>query len=144
MQPCRPYNGIRDTLRAIRSQQQAGNGFATMVVLYGVPEWAAVSAHGCERDGIAARSRPINAQGLEGYKKLVASLQDLAKARGRRHQLVEPVERAQRPVLHQPAARAVQGLLEVAGARRVRQARPRDARGAASPASRWSSASSPA
>ena len=82
MQPCRPYNGIRDTLRAIRSQQQAGNGFATMVVLYGVPEWAAVSAHGCERDGIAARSRPINAQGLEGYKKLVASLQDLARREG--------------------------------------------------------------
>ena len=82
MQPCRPYNGIRDTLRAIRSQQQAGNGFATMVVLYGVPEWAAVSAHGCERDGIAARSRPINAQGLEGYKKLVASLQDLAGREG--------------------------------------------------------------
>ena len=39
--PCRPYSGIRDTLRAIRSQQQAGNGFATMVVVYGVPDWAA-------------------------------------------------------------------------------------------------------
>ena len=62
--PCRPYNGIRDTLRAIRSQQQAGNGFATMVVIYGVPDWAATAAHGCERDGITARSRPINAQGL--------------------------------------------------------------------------------
>ena len=61
LQPCRPYNGIRDTLRAIRSQQQAGNGFATMVVVYGVPDWAAVAAHGCERPGIAARSRPINA-----------------------------------------------------------------------------------
>ena len=82
MQPCRPYNGIRDTLRAIRSQQQAGNGFATMVVIYGVPEWAAVSAHGCERDDIGARSRPINARGLEGYKKLVASLQDLAQREG--------------------------------------------------------------
>ena len=82
MQPCRPYNGIRDTLRAIRSQQQAGNGFATMVVIYGVPEWAALSPHGCERDGIGARSRPINAQGLEGYKKLVASLQGLAQREG--------------------------------------------------------------
>jgi hypothetical protein len=80
--PCRPYSGIRDTLRAIRSQQQAGNGFATMVVIYGVPDWAATAAHGCERDGIAARSRPINAQGLEGYKKLIGSLQDLAKAEG--------------------------------------------------------------
>ena len=80
--PCRPYSGIRDTLRAIHSQQQAGNGFATMVVIYGVPDWAAASAHGCERDGITARSRPINAQGLDGYKKLIGSLQDLAKSEG--------------------------------------------------------------
>jgi hypothetical protein len=82
LQPCRPYNGIRDTLRAIRSQQQAGNGFATMVVLYGVPEWAAAQPHGCERDDIGVRSRPITAQGLEGYKRLIGSLQDLAKREG--------------------------------------------------------------
>jgi len=82
LQPCRPYNGIRDTLRAIRSQQKAGNGFATMVVVYGVPDWAAAPAHGCERDDIGARSRPITDQGLEAYKRLVKSLQDLAKREG--------------------------------------------------------------
>jgi hypothetical protein len=82
LKPCRPYNGIRDTLRAIRSQQQAGNGFATMVVVYGVPEWAAAPAHGCEREDIGVRSRPITEQGLEGYKRLVGSLQDLAKREG--------------------------------------------------------------
>jgi hypothetical protein len=82
LQPCRPYDGIRDTLRAIRSQQQAGNGFATMVVIYGVPEWAAMPPSGCERDDITARSRPITAQGLEAYKRLVRSLQDLAKQEG--------------------------------------------------------------
>jgi hypothetical protein len=82
LQPCRPYDGIRDTLRAIRSQQQAGNGFATMVVIYGVPEWAAKPPSGCERDDITARSRPINAQGLEAYKRVVRSLQDLAKQEG--------------------------------------------------------------
>jgi hypothetical protein len=82
LQPCRPYNGIRDTLRAIRSQQKAGNGFATMVVVYGVPDWAAAPAHGCERDDIGARSRPITDQGLQAYKRLVQSLQDLAKREG--------------------------------------------------------------
>jgi hypothetical protein len=82
MPPCRPYNGIRDTLRAIRSQQQAGNGFATMVVVYGVPDWAAVSAHGCERDDIGPRSRPITDEGLAAYKNLVVSLQDLARREG--------------------------------------------------------------
>jgi hypothetical protein len=82
LQPCRPYSGIRDTLRAIRSQQQAGNGFATMVVIYGVPDWAAIKPTGCERDDIGARSRPITAQGLEAYRKLVRSLQDLARRQG--------------------------------------------------------------
>jgi hypothetical protein len=82
MKPCRPYSGIRDTLRAIRSQQEAGNGFATMVVIYGVPEWAAIKPKGCERDDIGARSRPITAQGLDAYKKLVRSLQDLSRQEG--------------------------------------------------------------
>jgi len=82
LQPCRPYDGIRDTLRAIRSEQQAGNGFATMVVFYGVPEWAAAPASGCERDDITARSRPITDQGLQAYKRLVRSLQDLARREG--------------------------------------------------------------
>jgi hypothetical protein len=82
MKPCRPYSGIRDTLRAIRSQQQAGNGFATMVVIYGVPEWAAIKPKGCERDDIGARSRPITAKGLDAYKKLVRSLQDLSRQEG--------------------------------------------------------------
>jgi hypothetical protein len=81
-QPCRPYDGIRDTLRAIRSEQQAGNGFATMVVFYGVPEWAAAPAGGCERADITARSRPITDQGLEAYKRMVRSLQDLASREG--------------------------------------------------------------
>jgi hypothetical protein len=82
LEPCRPYSGIRDTLRAIRSQQQAGNGFATMVVLYGVPAWAAIKPTGCERDDIGERSRPITAQGLDAYKRLVRSLQDLARQQG--------------------------------------------------------------
>ncbi|HEX7301223.1 MAG TPA: hypothetical protein VF257_19650 [Solirubrobacteraceae bacterium] len=82
LKPCRPYGGIRDTLRAIRSQQQAGNGFATMVVFYGVPEWAAAPASGCERPGIGARSRPITDQGLEAYRNLVRSLQDLSRREG--------------------------------------------------------------
>lgn len=81
-QPCAPYAGIRDTLRAIRSQQQAGNGFATMVVIYGVPEWAAAKPSGCERVGIGPRSRPITDQGLDGYRALIRSLQGLARREG--------------------------------------------------------------
>jgi hypothetical protein len=82
LQPCSPYDGIRDTLRALHASQQAGNGFATMVVFYGVPEWAAKPASGCERDDITARSRPITDEGLQAYRRMVASLQDLAKSEG--------------------------------------------------------------
>jgi hypothetical protein len=80
--PCQPYDGIRDTLKAIHTQQQAGNGFATMVVFYGVPEWAAKPASGCERDDITARSRPITDAGLKAYQRMVGSLEDLAKREG--------------------------------------------------------------
>jgi hypothetical protein len=78
--PCRPYAGIRDLLRAIRSAQQAEGGYQVAVVIYGVPDWAAAPAHGCERANIASRSRPISAQGLQGYEALVRSLVDLARS----------------------------------------------------------------
>jgi hypothetical protein len=80
--PCHPFAGIRDELRAIRSQQRAGNGFATMVVVYGVPAWAAAPASGCEPPDTAARSRPINAAGMAGYRALVRSLQALSAQEG--------------------------------------------------------------
>ena len=60
-----------DVLRAVRSQQRAGGGFEVVLVLYGVPDWAAVPASGCERSGLTARSRPITAAGLRGYRALV-------------------------------------------------------------------------
>ncbi|MGZ6694598.1 MAG: hypothetical protein ACXVFL_03040 [Solirubrobacteraceae bacterium] len=77
--PCRPFAGVRDVLRALHSQAQAGNGFAPMVVFYGVPDWAAEPASGCERPGTAARSRAISDRGLQGYVRMVKSLQALAK-----------------------------------------------------------------
>lgn len=76
--PCRPYAGIRELLQAIRSAQQAQGGYQVAVVVYGVPAWAAVPAHGCERANIASRSRPISAAGLRGYEALVRSLLALA------------------------------------------------------------------
>jgi hypothetical protein len=82
LKPCGESEGIRDILRAIHSEQQAGNGFATMVVFYGVPDWAALQPSGCERDDITARSRPITAQGLKAYQAVVGSLQSLAKREG--------------------------------------------------------------
>jgi hypothetical protein len=80
--PCHPFAGIRDELRAIHSEQLAGNGFATMVVVYGVPAWAAGGPSGCEPADTAARSRPITAQGLAAYRALVRSLEQLGSLEG--------------------------------------------------------------
>jgi hypothetical protein len=76
--PCRSWAGVRDVLRALRSQQLADHGFAAMVVFQGAPDWAARPPGGCERPGIAPRSRPLTDAGLRAYRALVRSLQDLA------------------------------------------------------------------
>ena len=40
----RATGGLAEVLRAARSQQRAGGGFEVVLVLYGVPDWAAVPA----------------------------------------------------------------------------------------------------
>jgi hypothetical protein len=80
--PCGPYAGVRDQLRAIRSQQRAHGGWLTYVVLYGVPDWAARRGGGCERPNIGPRSRPITAEGLDGYRRLVRDVAALAAREG--------------------------------------------------------------
>jgi hypothetical protein len=80
--PCAPYDGIRDQLRAIKSQQDDGGGFQGMVVFYGVPPWAAAQPKGCERPNIEPRSRPINDRGLLGYRRLIRQVAGLAKEIG--------------------------------------------------------------
>jgi hypothetical protein len=76
--PCAPFAGLRDVLRAVRSQQAAGRGFEVLVSIYGVPAWAARAPGGCERAGTTPRSRPITPAGLQAYGALVDSLQALA------------------------------------------------------------------
>jgi hypothetical protein len=80
--PCAPFSGIRDVLRAVASQQHAGHGFEVLVSIHGVPDWAAHGPRGCEREDIGARSRPITAEGLEGYRRLIRSLAELGRREG--------------------------------------------------------------
>lgn len=82
-QPCAAFDGIRDVLRAVASQQKAMPGtFQVLVSIYGVPPWAAAQPHGCERADTTPRSRPINEQGLAAYRTLIRSLADLARSEG--------------------------------------------------------------
>jgi hypothetical protein len=80
--PCAAFNGIRDTLRAVASQQEAQGGFEVLVSFLGVPAWAAAPPGGCERADAQPRSRPITDQGLVAYRALIHSLADLATAEG--------------------------------------------------------------
>ena len=80
--PCAPYRGLLDQLRAIASQQRIGAGFDPVIVIYGVPAWAASAPSGCERTGTLAASRPITAAGLAAYRSLIASVIALGQAEG--------------------------------------------------------------
>ena len=80
--PCGQFAGMRDVLRAVRSQQEAHGGWEVVVTIYGVPGWAAIEAGGCERAQETPRSRPITARGLRGYRALVRDLLRLGEEEG--------------------------------------------------------------
>jgi hypothetical protein len=80
--PCGEFAGMRDVLRAVRSQQEANGGWEVVVTLYGVPAWAARRPGGCERSTELPRSRPITRAGLEGYRALVRAVLRLAEEEG--------------------------------------------------------------
>jgi len=79
--PCAAYAGVREQLRAVRSQQRAGGGFEVLVVLTGLPAWAGSREPGCEPPGTPA-PRAIAPAALPAYRALVASLLDLARREG--------------------------------------------------------------
>ncbi len=77
--PCAGYAGLRADLEAVRdARRAAGGGWEVMVVIYGVPDWAASPARGCERRNAAPRARPISSAGLAGYRALVRRLRATA------------------------------------------------------------------
>lgn len=72
--PCATFAGIRDELRAIASQQRAQGGFVPVIVITGVPSWAALAPSGCERPGTPASARAIVPSALGAYRAMIRSL----------------------------------------------------------------------
>ncbi|UTI65725.1 hypothetical protein NBH00_05805 [Paraconexibacter antarcticus] len=81
--PCGAFAGVRDRLRAVAARQRAdGGGWEVVIVLQGVPAWAAAPAGGCERGGTDYRARPITEAGLAGYQALIRGLLALGRQEG--------------------------------------------------------------
>jgi hypothetical protein len=76
VEPCAPYAGLRDQLRALASRQREG-GWQGLVVITGTPAWAAAPADGCRR---GAQFGAVRADALPAYRRLIADV--LAVARG--------------------------------------------------------------
>ncbi|MDX6666153.1 MAG: hypothetical protein QOG68_2359, partial [Solirubrobacteraceae bacterium] len=72
--PCAPYNGIRDTLRAVKAL-----GARPVILIYGTPDWAAEPAAGCERSGVTPYARMPR---IAPYRALLRALRDLVGAEG--------------------------------------------------------------
>ena len=85
--PCGAYAGLAGELAAVASQQRAAQasgqtGFQVVIDVLGVPTWAALAPHGCERPGTPALARPIRPQAIAGYRTLIADLLALAAREG--------------------------------------------------------------
>jgi hypothetical protein len=77
-QPCAPYAGVRDQLRALAARQRDG-GWEGFVVFTGTPDWAAVPPDGCRDEAGAGAPR---ADALPAYRRLVAGVLRLAEEVG--------------------------------------------------------------
>ena len=75
VQPCAPYAGLRDQLRALASRQREEPGWQALVVITGTPDWAAVPANGCRR---GAQFGAVRATALPAYRKLIADVLTVA------------------------------------------------------------------
>jgi hypothetical protein len=69
-------------LRALAARQEADGGWEVVVVLAGVPEWAARPPSGCERPTASARARPFSEAGRAAYKRLVRDLWEVGQREG--------------------------------------------------------------
>jgi hypothetical protein len=81
VQPCLPWGGVRDQLRALASRQREG-GWQGLVVITGTPDWAAQPPSGCERDATTPRARLPRPEALAAYKALVAAVLQAAQQEG--------------------------------------------------------------
>jgi hypothetical protein len=99
--PCAAFAGVRDQLRALASRQKEGQGWAGMIVITGMPPWAARSVPGCRRGTAptAAGPRPV---ALRAYRALIADVLAVAAKEGASISYVSPWNEPNHPFFLAP------------------------------------------
>ena len=101
--PCAPFDGVRDILRAVASQQRAHPGeWQLMLAFTYAPAWAATGPHGCEQQATEPRARPIDTEALPGYRNLIRSALAEARADGAKVGAVTPWNESNHPSFISP------------------------------------------
>jgi hypothetical protein len=95
-QPCAPYAGVQDQLRALAARQREG-GWEALLGFTGTPDWAAAPAGGCRQEAGAGAPRALNA-----YRALVRGVLDLAERVGARIRYVTPWNEPNHPYFLSP------------------------------------------
>ncbi|MGH2969674.1 MAG: hypothetical protein ACRDK0_11515, partial [Solirubrobacteraceae bacterium] len=136
-QPCGPYAGVRDQLKALASRQRDG-GWEGFVVVAGTPEWAARPPSGCERRRIGPTNRMPRTDALGAYRRLVADVLRVAREEGATLRYWAPWNEPNHPYSSSPQRASCSGTapnvsvgpyVEVAGAlRRALEKAPGDQR----------------
>jgi hypothetical protein len=98
VQPCAPYAGLRDQLRALASRQREG-GWQGMAVITGTPDWAAAPANGCRR---GTQFGAVRAAALPAYRRLIADVLTVARAEGADLRFLSPWNEPNHPYFLSP------------------------------------------
>ena len=103
-QPCAPYAGIRDQLRALAARQRE-DGWQALVVFTGTPAWAAFPPHGCRTEAVAGAPRDLHA-----YRELIGGVLDLAAAERAELRYFTPWNEPNHPYFLSPQRKACDAL----------------------------------
>ena len=96
-QPCAPYAGVYDQLRALAARQREDPGaWQVLVVFMGTPEWAAAARGGCREVGSA------HPRDLKAYRALVRGVLALADDVGAELRYLSPWNEPNHPYFLTP------------------------------------------
>jgi hypothetical protein len=99
--PCAAYAGLRDQLRALASRQREDRGWEGMIVMTGMPAWAARPVPGCTRGASPGAAGPRRSA-LAAYRKLIADVLTVAEAEGATIRYVSPWNEPNHPYFLAP------------------------------------------